>query len=148
MSKKYRKILLAIDFHEDNTIVIENAVELADLYGAELHAVHVTEPLGVAYAGESAGWCDQIFALEAGIRKENKKKMEELASKLDLTEDQCHLPEGRPATKIHELCVDYSIDLVVIGTHGQHGMQLLLGSTANSVLHGTRCDVHAVRISA
>jgi universal stress protein A len=34
----------------------------------------------------------------------------------------------------------------VIGTHGQSGISLLLGSTASSVLHGSGCDVLAVRI--
>ena len=37
-------------------------------------------------------------------------------------------------------------DDVVLGTHGQKGVQLLLGATANSVLHGSSCDVLAVRV--
>jgi universal stress protein A len=37
---------------------------------------------------------------------------------------------------------------IVIGTHGQKGLQLLLGSTANAVLHGAGCDVLSVRIGA
>ena len=41
-----------------------------------------------------------------------------------------------------------SIELVVIGTHGQKGLQLLLGSTANAVLHGAGCDVLSVRVGA
>jgi len=40
------------------------------------------------------------------------------------------------------------MDLIVLGTHGQKGVQLLLGTTANSVLHGSNCDVLAVRIFA
>ena len=38
------------------------------------------------------------------------------------------------------------LDLIVIGSHGRHGLALLLGSTANSVLHHARCDVLAVRL--
>jgi universal stress protein A len=37
-------------------------------------------------------------------------------------------------------------DLIVIGSHGRHGMGLLLGSTANAVLHGSPCNVLAVRL--
>ncbi len=37
-------------------------------------------------------------------------------------------------------------DLIVLGTHGRHGLGLILGSTANGVLHGASCDVLAVRI--
>ena len=35
---------------------------------------------------------------------------------------------------------------LVVGSHGRHGLALLLGSTANAVLHGAPCDVLAVRI--
>jgi universal stress protein A len=38
------------------------------------------------------------------------------------------------------------MELIVLGTHGQKGVQLLLGATANSVLHGADCDVLAVRV--
>ena len=35
---------------------------------------------------------------------------------------------------------------IVVGSHGRHGLALLLGSTASGVLHGAKCDVLAVRI--
>ena len=39
-------------------------------------------------------------------------------------------------------------DLIVVGSHGRHGLALLLGSTANGVLHGATCDVLAVRVGS
>ena len=146
MAKRYKKILLAVDFHEDNDIVVDTAKEFTDLYGAELHVAHVNEPLGMAYAADGVNWGDQIYALEASIRKESTKKMAEMAATLKIADAQCHLLEGRPATRIHELCSEGDFDLIILGTHGQSGLQLLLGSTANSVLHGSGCDVLAVRI--
>jgi len=41
---------------------------------------------------------------------------------------------------------DKQADLIVIGSHGRHGLQRLLGSTATPVLHNAKCDVLAVRI--
>ncbi len=41
---------------------------------------------------------------------------------------------------------EHGADLIVVGSHGRHGLALLLGSTANAVLHGAPCDVLAVRI--
>ena len=38
------------------------------------------------------------------------------------------------------------VDLIIVGSHGRHGLALLLGSTANSVLHHAKCDVMAVRL--
>jgi len=43
MAKRYQKILLALDFHEDNDDVVETAQDMAGMYGAELHVVHVNE---------------------------------------------------------------------------------------------------------
>jgi len=40
----------------------------------------------------------------------------------------------------------HNTDLVIVGSHGRHGVRLLLGSTANAVLHGAECDVLAVRV--
>jgi universal stress protein A len=147
MSKRYKKMLLAVDYHEDNHEVIATARELRELYGAQLHMVHVNEPIGMAYTPDGVSWGNQVYEVEALIRKESEKRMDELKTELGLSESQCHLLEGRPASRIHSLCEQENIDLIVLGTHGQHGLQLLLGSTANSVLHGSACDVLAVRLS-
>ena len=146
MAKRYQKMLLAVDFHEDNKQVIDTAKELSSLYGAELHVIHVNEPLGMAYTADGVSWGDQVYQLEASIRKESEAKMAELSKALALPEGQCHSLEGRPSSCIHNLCESGQFDLIVLGTHGQAGLQLLLGSTANSVLHGAQCDVLAVRL--
>jgi universal stress protein A len=38
------------------------------------------------------------------------------------------------------------MDLIIIGSHGRHGIRILLGSTANAILHSAKCDVLAVRV--
>jgi universal stress protein A len=48
---------------------------------------------------------------------------------------------------MHSMAKDQDIDLIVVGSHGRHGLALIFGSTSNSVLHGATCDVLAVRIS-
>jgi len=53
---------------------------------------------------------------------------------------------SRPETEIHTLANEIGADLIVVGSHGRHGLALLLGSTANGVLHGAPCDVLAVRV--
>ena len=53
---------------------------------------------------------------------------------------------GSPKTEILALAEDNNADLIVVGSHGRHGLGLLLGSTASSVLHHAKCDVMAVRL--
>jgi universal stress protein A len=57
-----------------------------------------------------------------------------------------HIVLGRPEVEIHAKAEELGADLIVVGSHGRHGLALLLGSTANGVLHGAGCDVLAVRV--
>ncbi|MEJ2344256.1 MAG: universal stress protein, partial [Gammaproteobacteria bacterium] len=41
---------------------------------------------------------------------------------------------------------EQQVDLIVLGSHGRHGIGRLLGSTADNILHHADCDVLAVRI--
>ena len=63
-----------------------------------------------------------------------------------IDEDSMFEVAGNVAHRVHALATDIGADLIVVGTHGKHGLQLLTGSTANAVLHGARCDVLAVRV--
>ena len=54
---------------------------------------------------------------------------------------------GSPKSVIMNKAQELGADLIVVGSHGRHGIQLLLGSTANAVIHHANCDVLAVRVS-
>ena len=73
--------------------------------------------------------------------------LQELASKCGIDEDQQYLERGHAPTQVLRLAEDMDVDLIVVGSHGRHGLRLLLGSTANAVLHGAKCDVLAVRVT-
>jgi universal stress protein A len=53
---------------------------------------------------------------------------------------------GSPKHEIVRFAEEQNVDLIVIGSHGRHGIGRLLGSTAYPVLHHASCDVLAVRI--
>jgi universal stress protein A len=77
-----------------------------------------------------------------------KEKLQNLGESHSIPADHLHILHGSPAHEIHRFAENHDIDLIVIGTHGQKGLQLLLGSTANSVLHGAGCDVLSVRVGS
>jgi universal stress protein A len=56
------------------------------------------------------------------------------------------LKAGDAGDEIKQIANENNADLIVIGTHGRSGIKLLLGSTANAVLHGVHQDVLAVRV--
>jgi len=56
------------------------------------------------------------------------------------------LKAGDPSDEIQNFANEIHADLIVIVTHGRSGIKLLLGSTANAVLHGVKQDVLAVHM--
>lgn len=142
----YKKILLALDFHSDNDKIIEKAQEVVADNDAELQLIHVNEPLGMAYSVDGMAWSEQVVMLETNIRNEARTKMAEVSSALGVPSSHCFVGEGKASAEIRKVAEEQNIDLIVMGTHGQSGLQLLLGSTANGVLHGAPCDVLTVRV--
>ncbi len=142
----YKNVLLAVDFRTDNAELVEKAKAVVASNEAKLHVIHVQEPLSVAYAADAFAFNEQLASLHSAIRKEAQEHLAKLGKDLGLSEDQITLGEGKASDEIHRVAKDKDIDLIIMGTHGQKGVQLLLGSTANSVLHGVGCDVLTVRL--
>lgn len=141
--KSYQQILVAVDLSSEASAVVERATAMARAFGATLSLAHVIEPLNYAYGGDLPV---DFSIIEDEIRKQAKQKLHSLAQVAGIPDDRCYLPMGRAATEIHRLCDEHRIDLVILGSHGRHGLGLLLGSTANSLLHGVKTDVLAVRV--
>jgi len=145
----YQKILVAVDLSSESGVVLKKA-QLITGDDADLHLVYVQEPMDNIYVGivpQSAAF-SSLGGLEAQLRNELKQKLAALGEKFSVPPDHLHILNGSPAHEIHRFAKENDIQLIVIGTHGQKGLQLLLGSTANSVLHGAGCDVLSVRIGA
>lgn len=141
----YHRILLAVDLTEESVQVGQAATRLAAAFGAQLHVLHAIEPLSLAYGGDLPL---DLSSVQDEIHKQAKSHLAEFAVQLDIPPQRQWLAFGRPESEIHRIAETQNIDLVVIGSHGRHGLGLLLGSTANGVLHGAKCDVLAVRVGA
>ena len=145
----YQKILVAVDLSSESELVLQKAQLIADS-NAVIHLVYVQEPMDNVYVGivpQSAAFSG-LGDLEAQLGEEMKEKLTALGENLGVPADNLHILNGSPAHEIHRFAKDNDVQLIVIGTHGQKGWQLLLGSTANAVLHGAGCDVLSVRIGA
>ena len=145
----YQRILVAVDLSSESEQVLKKAQLIAGP-NADLSLVYVQEPMDNVYVGivpQSAAFSG-LGDLEAQLGEELRQKLDELGEDFGISPDHLHILNGSPAHEIHRFAKENDIQLVVIGTHGQKGLQLLLGSTANAVLHGAGCDVLSVRISA
>ena len=144
-AESYKKILLAVDLTEESNDVANRAIFLAEQNRAELHVVHVIEPLGFSYGGDVPM---DVSSVQEQIQNQAQQHLGEFASRLGVAEGRHHLIFGRPESEIQKLAVEISADLILVGSHGRHGIALLFGSTANGVLHKANCDVLAVRVGS
>ncbi len=139
----YQRIMLAVDLTEESKRVAERAVALARAYQAELHIVHVIEPLSLAYGGDIPM---DLSSVQEQIHDQAKSHLAEFAASVNVPAEHQYLIFGRPESEIQRAAEAKGADVIVVGSHGRHGLALLLGSTANGVLHGATCDVLAVRV--
>jgi len=140
---EYKKIMLAVDLTEESKPVAERARDICKAFEAEIHLVHVIEPLSLAYGGDVPM---DLSSVQEQIQEQAKSHLAEFAAGMGVPAEHQHLIFGRPESEIQRVADDEGADLIIVGSHGRHGLALLLGSTANGVLHGAMCDVLAVRV--
>ena len=137
----YKHILFATDLTEDTDYLVQKVRSIRGLTNAKLSLVHVVEPLpGYSYAYLG------IEDIEGQLIEEARQSMEKLGETLSVNKTDQHVEVGPTKTKILKIADDIGADLIVCGSHGRHGLSLLLGSTANAILHGAKCDVLTVRL--
>jgi universal stress protein A len=137
-------MLLAIDFAPETELVIERAQQLKEHCQARLTLLHVVEYLPMSYSGDLV--LPDDFDLERELLDVAKKQMLELGERLGVPAEDRHIELGATGRTILRLASELQTDLIVLGSHGRHGLAALLGSTARTVLNGAACDVLAVRI--
>jgi len=143
---RYHHILVALDLSADETeSIVERAVAIGE-GEAKITLLHVIEPMNFAYGWEVGA--ASVTNIEDNARRATAERLAEIGARNGIDEQDQVIILGRAADGVHRMAKEGDVDLIVIGSHGRHGMGLLLGSTANAVLHGATCDVLAVRVGA
>jgi universal stress protein A len=142
----YQHILLAIDTSEQHPQICDKAASLAKQNQATLSICHLVENYlapDLAYEGIN----NVTIEMQEDLLNSAKLQIKTLATDLSISEEQQWIEFGNPRYDVVRLADEHQVDLIVMGSHGRHGLQLLLGSTANAVLHHAKCDVLAVRLN-
>ncbi|MBF0219956.1 MAG: universal stress protein [Gammaproteobacteria bacterium] len=143
----YKIILLAVDFSSHSGLVIERARLLAQQNGAQLHLVHVVDymPMVGTEFGEMVPFA---YDVSDELLTSSRKHLARLADSLGIAGSQTHLQVGSVKHEVVQVATTLGVDLIVIGSHGWRGLELLLGATADGILHHAPCDVIVVRAVA
>jgi len=140
----YNHILLATDLSDKSDYVAEQAKKMADKSSAKLSTIYVMEHSPAAYGGEFSIPIDAN--LEEILEKQARDTLAKLGKKYGIDAAHQHLANGSVKMAVAETAEEIKADLIIVGTHSHHGLDVLLGSRANAILHRAKCDVLVVRI--
>jgi len=138
------RILYATDFSEASHLAMPHAVSLAHLCGAPLIVLHVVQEGEDPVDGEEDGSGAPGDGLTAAERMEILLR-EVTAYHGGLRIDP-RIVETESTSKILSVAIEEEVDLLVMGTRGLTGWELMLtGSTADNAIHNAPCPVLTVR---
>jgi nucleotide-binding universal stress UspA family protein len=144
-------LLVALDGSATGQVVLDVALALASLYHeARFSLVEVTEAPIIA-SGDLAIYPDQIYGQVLDEQQAlAKTTLEQLAAQPRALgiETTVYAPIAPSAgAYIVELAYKLDSDLIVLGTHGRHGLpRLLLGSVADKVIRGAATPILIVPV--
>lgn len=139
----YQRLLLVVDLSEDSVTIGRRAVALAQRFDARVDLLHVFEFVPVEPMGETLMPAVEI---EEELLERAKQRLGELAEELGLGDAELFVEAGNVKSEILRVARERRTDLIVIGSRERHGMSILVNLTEDTVLHGSPCDVLAVRV--
>jgi len=146
----YDKILVPTDGSTVAEAAIDHALDIAELSGAEVHALYVADTDAIAY-GRGARRVDRIREGDFEGMEELQEKANDATGSLatqgdarGITVHERHTG-GKPHERIAEYAAENDIDLIVMGSHGRAGVsRVLLGSVTERTLRSTEVPVLVV----
>lgn len=136
---KIKHILVPTDFAEASASALELGVQLARALDAKLTLLHVWDLPIYPYMDFMLNSA-VLSEVEDAATKGLAKALEELHKTMPGA--QCKLKTGLPWQGILEATDELGADLVVMGTHGRHGLsRLTLGSIAEKIVRLSKVPV-------
>lgn len=136
------KILVPVDFSDTSKKNLEKALDLQKKYDAEIIVANFIAPINNVANLYNVSFVD----IETKLMDEAKARMMEFCEECEISLDDTLVEVGHPKKSILNLAESKNVDLIVMGSHGHHGLiDTMLGSTANAIASHAKCDVLIVR---
>ena len=140
----YSHLLIGLDLSPESQQVVDRVKQLFPSPELKISICHILEPLAFTYGGDIPV---DLSDVQVQLEEQATERLATLAEQLDVPAENRHIVLGQPANEMRRMAKEQDVDLIIVGSHGRHGLALIFGSTSNSVLHGAPCDVLAVRIT-
>lgn len=139
-----KTIVVPIDSNKEGDLVASKAIQIASIFEAKVHLVHVTKADNKESSVEDENGVDFIngenlssFEKEMATLNLFKSKFSEAGI---LTET--HLLKGTPHKQILQLTEKVDADLIVLGLINHSALyKVFVGSVSNEVIKGTKTSV-------
>jgi nucleotide-binding universal stress UspA family protein len=144
-----KRILVATDFSDCSDAALDYGRELARLFHADLHVMHVVEMLAAPDVSGMGGYVAAVPALQADLDQSARAQLEKIVTPEDRRDVSAEIvvrTSDSPARAIGEYAGEAGIDLIVVGTHGRRGLShLVMGSVAERIVRTAPCPVLTIR---
>jgi len=144
---KIERILCPVDFSEFSAKAGEYARSLARRYHAKLYFAHVIQSVAAGYP--SFDFPDAMVVVGQSLHAYAQQRLQELVKEATAQggiEVEAVVLEDHATDALLAFAQTHVVDLIVMGTHGRHGLDhLLLGSVTEKVLRKASCPVLVVR---
>lgn len=142
MSWQPKKIVVPVDFSGESNDAIDVATEMAGKTEA-VHLVHVLFPLDSVSPG--VVWGD---VTDESREEQIRKSIDKIIEEKNIPGVNVAVRFGNPGLEIAEYAEENEADLIVIPSHGFHGVKrFVLGSVAERVIRHANCSVLVLRRS-
>jgi nucleotide-binding universal stress UspA family protein len=139
------KIVVGLDRSAAGDHALREAMRLArQLPDSELHIGHVIE---TQHGLHDAARLEQLSAELRSVLEEVREHVRQVCAPAHgdaafTHELVFHIRLGDPAEALHQIAVDVNADLIVVGTHGRHGVERLIqGSVAETLARTAHVSV-------
>jgi len=138
----HRKVLHGLEGSPGSLKALDEALDLAKVYGAELHTLSVEE---VPHYPETIGEFVEEKEAVNGTFKDALKKAREMAAAKGVPV-RCHVIVGHEVKTFVEFIKQQGFDLLVIGFMGHSALyDRVMGSTCQSLVRMAPCTVLVVK---
>jgi len=141
----YHNIVCATDFSQSADRAAARAADLAHHYGATLTLLHVVDHFPEDHSNQ---------VIEPEDREAAEFRREQALADLNKLAATVNSPDAHLEVRfsthgarhvVLEFAAESKTDLIIVGSHGFHGVLGVLGSTSHGLVNLAECDVLVVR---
>ncbi|WP_459210951.1 universal stress protein [Aquimarina rhabdastrellae] len=139
-----KKIIVPVDFSEHSEYALAAAAELATQFEAEILAVHMLEMSNtMLIRNNSQAHTESVFFLKLAEQKFETFLDKPYLKDIKITPIVKHF---KVFSELNELVKEHGADLIIMGSHGVHGLkELFIGSNTERVVRTASVPVLVVK---